>query len=302
MKKRVLITGATGFIGRHTLKPLIERGFEVHAVFHGLPLQMDSVTWHQSDLLKDGSAEALCSAVRATHLLHFAWIATPGEFWTSPENERWKNATIDLMRTFKKSGGSRAIIAGTCAEYDWTVAKETLPERAPLKPATLYGKAKNDTRIALEGFAEESGLSLGWGRIFFLYGPHEPPSKFVAYIVNELLAGRKALLSPCEQIRDFLYAADVGEAFSAFLDSPVSGAVNIASGKLVALKEIALEIGQQLGKEKFLSFGAREASPSEPLNLVANVGRLNEELGWTPRTTISEGLEQTIAWWRENRA
>ncbi|MBI2610894.1 NAD(P)-dependent oxidoreductase [Candidatus Kaiserbacteria bacterium] len=298
-KKRVLVTGATGFIGRHALQPLLERGFEVHAVYHESPADIN-VTWHKSDLLAEGAAEALCKDVRATHLLHFAWMATPGEFWSSPQNERWKTATIELVRAFQKHGGIRTVVAGSCAEYDWSSADKPLSEDAPRKPSTPYGEAKNDTRAALETFAKETSLSLGWGRIFFLYGPYEPPSKFVAYIINTLLAGERALLSPCKQIRDFLYVEDVADAFVTFLDTDTSGAVNIASGKPVALKDIALEIARQLGKEKLLSFGARGAPENEPPRLVADVSRLRDIVPWKKCTPLEKGIEETIAWWKAN--
>ncbi|MBI4093791.1 NAD(P)-dependent oxidoreductase [Candidatus Kaiserbacteria bacterium] len=300
MTKRVLVMGATGFIGRHALQPLIERGFEVHGVYHNKPLD-DGISWHQVDLFAAEAVEALCKEVNATHLLHFAWIATPGVFWTSPENDRWKAATIGLVRSFQKNGGTRVVAAGTCAEYDWSKADSPLGENAPCDPSTPYGKAKHETRIALEEFAKNAAMSFGWGRIFFLYGPHEPPSKFVAYIVSGLLARRKALLSHGEQERDFLYVQDVADAFAALLDSDVQGAVNIASGKPIKLKDLALEIALQLGMEDLLLFGAREAPGSEPPRLVANTTRLREEVGFVKYTTLQKGIEETIRWWQSQK-
>ncbi len=297
MIKRVLVTGATGFIGRHALQSLVDRGFEVHAVYHESPIDV-SVTWHKCDLLAGGAADELCKKVWATSLIHFAWIATPGEFWMSPQNKSWRDATIELVQAFQRYGGTRTVVAGSCAEYDWATADKPLSEDTPSKPVTPYGKAKHETRIALEALAKSTGMSLGWGRIFFLYGPYEPPSKFVAYIINELLAGRKALLSHGEQVRDFLHVQDVADAFCALLESDVRGAVNIASGEPVTLKEIAREIAVQLGKEELLSFGAKEASANEPPRLVADVTRLRKEVGWAKRIPLREGIEETIAWWK----
>lgn len=297
--RRVLVTGATGFIGRHALQPLIERGFEVHALCHKNPLDVN-VAFHKADLLSASGVEALCREVRATHLLHFAWIATPGEFWTSPLNEGWKDATIRLVRSFQKFGGVRAVVAGTCAEYG-PHADTPIKEDAPCNPSTIYGKAKHETRLALASFAKETGMSLGWGRIFFLYGPHEPESKFVAYIINQLLAGKKAFLSHGEQIRDFLYVQDVADAFDALLDSDVTGEVNIASGNRISLKEIALQIARELGKEDLLSFGAREAPQGEPPSLIADVTRLHTEVGWHERTSLRDGIKKTIHWWQADR-
>ena len=92
--KRVLVTGATGFVGRWTLPCLVDRGFEVHAVSRRAdPPPRDGVTWRRLDLL-DGAIEALVRQVRPTHLLHFAWETTPLEYWVSLDNLRWGLARI----------------------------------------------------------------------------------------------------------------------------------------------------------------------------------------------------------------
>src|SRR3989344_4974417 len=105
--KRVLVTGATGFIGRHTLQPLQKRGFEVHATYVTEPLASPDVQWHKADLMNEAGLKALCNEVRPTHLLHFAWYVNPKDYKISPENERWVPATLALMRAFSENGGER---------------------------------------------------------------------------------------------------------------------------------------------------------------------------------------------------
>ena len=88
--KRVLVTGASGFIGRQTLAPLVRHGFEVHAVArHASGATMDGVVWHEADLLGPATAETLVVTVRPTHLLHLAWISEHGRYWQCPENLDW---------------------------------------------------------------------------------------------------------------------------------------------------------------------------------------------------------------------
>src|SRR5882757_7966324 len=106
--KRVLLTGATGFIGRHALMPLLEGQYEVHAVHSSHPIQSDPrVIWHKADLLAEGVVGKICEDVQPTHLLHFAWYVSAQDYKTSKENERWKNATMALMHAFKKNDGIR---------------------------------------------------------------------------------------------------------------------------------------------------------------------------------------------------
>ena len=129
--RRVLLTGASGFIGRHVVPLLKSREFEVHAISRS-----------RADLLIPGVAAALVESIRPTHLLHLAWNAEPGRFWTAPDNLDWVAASLGLHRSFAALGGGRAVFAGSCAEYDWT--HSLLDEAAtPCAPATLYGIAKD---------------------------------------------------------------------------------------------------------------------------------------------------------------
>ena len=128
-KKRVLVTGAGGFIGRWSIEPLRAAGYEVHAVFSNKvrsprvdPAAAAAVPTraHRADLLEPQAIDSLIEAIRPTHLLHFAWIATPGLYWNSAENYRWLAASHHLLRSFHAGGGVRAVMAGSCAEYDWS--------------------------------------------------------------------------------------------------------------------------------------------------------------------------------------
>lgn len=299
--KRVLLTGASGFIGRHCVEPLLASGYEVHAVSsRDVEGSSPGVFRHRADLMDSERVAGLMDEVRPTHLLHLAWFAEPGKFWTSPENLRWVRASLGLLEEFERRGGERAVMAGTCAEYDWNYGY--CSERfTPLAPSTLYGSCKHALRIASSAFAEQVGLSAAWGRVFFLYGPHEHPARLVSSVVNAVLRDEAAPCSHGEQIRDFLHVADVADAFAALLDSDVSGAVNIASGRPVAIKDIVYEIGGKAGRRDLIRLGARPAPEDEPSLLVADVGRLRDEVGWIPEYDLDRGLEQTMNWWRTRK-
>jgi nucleoside-diphosphate-sugar epimerase len=296
--KRVLLTGATGLIGRHCLPTLLAQGYEVHTVStRAASAHLSGVHTHQADLLDQAQVTALLGSVQPSHLLHLAWYTQPGAYWTSLENIRWVQAGLGLLQLFAAHGGVRVVIAGSCAEYDWSYGYCT--ERiTPLQPATLYGKAKHALQLLEDAFAEQAQISAAWGRLFFVYGPHEYPERLVASVSRALLQGQPARCSHGNQIRDFLYVQDAADALVALLTTDVRGAVNIGSGAPIALKQIIYSIADMLGQRGLVQLGALPSPLNEPSLLVANVERLANEVVWRPTYDLEHGLEQTVHWWK----
>ena len=297
--KKVLLTGATGFIGRHCLASLSELGYEVHAITVDVPLEGSSgIHWHKVDLLDSAQLSALICGVRPTHLLHFAWYTAPGKYWTSAENLHWLQASLELLRGFVSCGGQRVVMAGTCAEYDWRYGYCS-EQVTPLLPATLYGVCKHSLQIMLDAFARQTGLSAAWGRIFFLYGPREHPDRLVPSVILTLLRDEPARCSHGNQIRDYLFVQDVSDALVTLLESDVSGPVNIASGIPIALKDIICRIAERLNRRDLIQLGALPTPANEPPLVVADVSRLHDEVGWRPKYDLDTGLNRTIEWWKK---
>jgi len=297
---KVLLTGATGFIGRACLGPLVERGFDVHAVASRAPRDCDPrATWHVEDLLAPAGPERIVEAVRPSHVLHFAWYAVPGKYWTAPENTEWMRATAGLASAFARAGGERFVGAGTCAEYDWS-GGHCDEWKTPLEPATPYGRAKHAAHLSVETAARDR-FSSAWGRIFFLYGPHEDPSRLVPGVIRSLLDGREALCTAGTQVRDFMHVQDVADAFVALLAGGVTGAVNIASGRPVRLADVVNAIAAQLNAAPLVRLGARPIPAGEPPSITAATSRLRDEVGWSGARDLARGLAETIEWWRGGR-
>ena len=298
--KKVLITGASGFIGRNCLNGLVRLGYEVNAVTVDPINEVDSVIrWHRANLLNVKEIKKLTAQVKATHLLHFAWYSEPKKYWNSEENFKWGKASQELLEGFYSNGGRRVVMAGTCAEYDWQYGN-CFEISTPILPKTIYGKCKHSLQVALENFSKETGLSSAWGRIFYLYGPNEHPKRLVSSVIISLLKGKPALCSHGSQIRDFLYVQDVASAFVALLESNTRGVLNIASGVPLTLKEVICKIGEKLGRQELIRFGSIVLLRDDPPILIADVKKLKEEVGWRPKFGIDKGLDQTIKWWKEN--
>ncbi len=295
--KRVIVTGATGFIGRGVLPLLQERGYEVHALGRSAADGSD-ITSHALDLLAPERVQAVVAAIGASHLLHLAWYAKPGLYWTSPCNLNWVAASLNLMRCFVEAGGRRAVVAGTCAEYEWGESR-LYETRSRCAPKTLYGAAKDGLRQVLEAYSQHADFSFAWGRIFYLYGPAEKSNRLVSDAIRQLLAGERFPTSAGYQKRDFLHVADVAEAFVALLGSDVRGVVNIGSGQAVPVRTILELIATEIGRADLIAFGEIPLPPGEPPVIEADTTRLNEEIAFSPRFSLEHGLKQTVDWWRD---
>lgn len=301
--KKVLMTGAAGFIGARCLPRLIERGYEVHAVTsRTVPAAMDTrITWHRCDLLDAAACARLAESVRPSHLLHLAWIAVPGKFWSSPDNLRWLAAGVHLADAFYRSGGQRALGSGTCAEYAWGTG-DCDEMATPLHPDTIYGRCKLALGLAFDAAAAVHGGRAAWARLFFPYGPGEPAERLIPAVIRSLLQGEPVDCTHGGQIRDFIYVDDVAAALIALLDSDAQGAFNIGTGTGMSLQDVIATITARLGRADLVRFGARQPPPGDPQRVVADIGRLKQQTGWQPAYSIDAGIDATIAAWRERLA
>jgi len=300
--KRVLVTGATGFIGRHSLARLQALGYEVHAVSgqRVSTIGREGIFWHQANLLALDKIEPLMAEVRPTHLLHFAWYVVPGKYWTASENLSWVTATVSLMQSFAEYGGQRVVMAGTCAEYDWKFdyCSELF---TPCRPATFYGVCKHSTQVLLDAWSAQSSISSAWGRIFFLYGPGEHPSRLVSSVIRSLLQDEPARCTHGKQVRDVMYVEDVAAAFVALLNSNIEGAVNIASGNPVRLKDVIRIAADLVGRRELVELGAIPASANEPAVLIADIDRLRGQVGFSHQHSLQDGISRMVEYMKTER-
>lgn len=299
--KKVLVTGADGFIGRYTLPMLIRAGFEVHALcWHEEPEQQNGIFWHRINLMRRQDVNDLLADIQVTHLLHLAWYTAHGKFWDAPENLDWVRASLGLLQCFAKYGGKRVVMAGSCAEYDWgdgLCSEQTTANN----PSTLYGKSKYELYEQSSAFCADNAISFAWGRVFFLYGPGESPARFVPAVINGLLNGESVPCSDGHQLRDFMHVSDVASAFSALVNSDLAGSVNIASGEAYTLKYIGERLMSHVGGKGQVDFGALPNRPDDPNVITAEVTRLQQDLNWLPSYSLDSGLADTVGWWKSKQ-
>jgi nucleoside-diphosphate-sugar epimerase len=293
--RRLLVTGASGFVGRQVLAELSTAEWDLHAARHTSSTSATTgIQWHSCDLRDPREAERLIDRVRPTHVLSLAWNAEHGSYWTAPDNEAWADGTIALARAAARHGGRRFVGAGTCAEYDWTALTTVCEEdRTPCRPNTIYGRAKLRAGEGIVSVARESGLSTAWGRLFFLYGPYEDPNRLVPAVARALRAGQRAKVTEGRQVRDFLHVADAARAFVALLTSDIDGAVNIGSGTGVSLRQVVEMLERASGRRDAVDFGAIPMRPDDPPQIVADITRL-KTTGWCQQISLEQGLGASV--------
>jgi nucleoside-diphosphate-sugar epimerase len=233
--KTVLLTGATGLIGKEATLPLQKLDFEVCTPSHS-----------EMDIFDAESISKYISKVKPNYLLHFAWF-TGKNYLIDEVNLKLKSASLDLLKIFQQNGGQRAVFAGTCFET--------------LDPKSLYAQCKDELRGEATKYAKQNGLSFGWGRIFYVLGHGEREPRLLPYIANTVRRGEKATINGGSLVRDYLYSRDIASAFADFLDGAQEGVADICSGEGIRIRDLALLIAGKLGHPDLLEFAQEQPHP-----------------------------------------
>jgi nucleoside-diphosphate-sugar epimerase len=289
---RVLLTGASGFLGRYALDSLRRQGIETVTLGRQRAPDSSFAKFIAADFLAAPDFAALVKESAATHLLHLAWYAEHGKYWTSPLNLRWVEATTRLVEAFCAAGGQRVVVAGSCAEYDWShgCCRE---DCTPLNPATVYGAAKDEARRLVLSECDKHDVSCAWGRVFLPFGKGEDSRRLIPSLIEVFRGKRPPFGVNASACRDFLHAADVAEGFITLLQTGASGAYNISSGQPVQLEMVVQELARLLDADPQAVLSLASERPGEPPLLVGENLKL-KSLGWQPQLSLAQGLERSV--------
>jgi len=237
------------------------------------------------DLLED-NIDPIVQEIAPELLIHLAWETSPNTFWDSPNNERWLEASKSLLKSFRMHGGSKIVVSGTCAEYDWQGSKALAETDAEL-PQSIYGQAK----LELLNFLRGQSVPYLWTRTFFQFGDEEPAGRLVSSAIDAISSGDEFLIRKPDDIRDYIYIDDVAKIIASLVVNGAEGVFNIGSGRGITMRELGQEIALALGRAELIKFQNQDENPSI---VIANTAKLEKALGGFRGTSLLNAINKTI--------
>jgi nucleoside-diphosphate-sugar epimerase len=310
---KIFITGGTGFVGSHLVRRSVQDGHEVHVL-----LRPSSRTWriddvlsrvkkHVADLADHEVLKKIMTEVRPDGIFHLATHNIYGAQNTQgSDNDIIKTnflGTVNLLQAAENIPYSCFVNTGSPAEYG--VRREPIPmkETDSCEPVHSYGATKCAATIFGHYFAKTRKKPIVTLRLFLPYGPFSDAKRLIPHAILSALQNRALNLGSAKTARDYVYIDDVIDAYMACLTKAQKheGEIfNIGGGRQYTLEDTARIILEKMGASIPVSWNTKPAAEWDSEFYEADITKAKEMLGWQPKYTFEEGIEKTIAWFREH--
>lgn len=277
--KKVLVTGATGFIGNYVINELLDKGYNVVATSRdktkaSFTKWFDKVKYIPFDLKSWQSDRDYYSFFENPDLLiHLAWEGLPNYKMPFHVEENLPSH-FRFLSNLIHYGLKDLTVAGTCFEYG--MQEGLLNEEMPAKPSNYYAIAKNSLREKLVQLQESQKFQLKWVRLFYMFGDGQNPNSLFSQLMGALERGDKVFnMSPGDQLRDFLEINKVAEYIVAIAEqNKVTGIINCCSGKPIEVKKFVIDLLREKDATIELNPGYYPYSDLEPRNFWGDTSKL----------------------------
>lgn len=298
---RVIITGASGPLGVVLIQECIRKNIEVLALVRPKSKKIADIPKHPLVQI------ILCDVAEILEVVdpekqnydacfHLAWSHTgdAGRHDPALQEENIRN-TLRVAAFAKKMNCKVFVGAGSQAEYG--IPSGILDEESVERPNTMYGVAKLAAGKLVMEYCRQNAMRCNWVRIFAVYGPYENDYIFTAYLIRKLLKKEKALLTPCEQIWDYLYCEDAARALRLVAEKAKESSVYcLGSGKGIPLYQYVLAIRNAVDRNIAIGIGEKPYNTNQIMHLEADISKLHNDVGFAPKIELEEGIQRTVMW------
>lgn len=302
---RVIITGASGPLGVVLIMECIKNNVEVLAVVRPKSQKKKDIPNHPLVQIAEADISEIETLLEQGYgkydvCFHLAWTHTGDEGRNDPVLQAENIVdTLKTVRLAQNMGCKVFVGAGSQAEYG--IVNSIITETTPTNPQTWYGIAKLAAGQLAMKYCSQNGIRCNWVRIFAVYGPYENNYILTAYVTQTLLRGEKPILTPCEQVWDYLYCEDAARALIKVGEcAPESGIYCLGSGHARTLREYVTAIRDAVGSDLPLGIGDKEYGSNQIMHLEADISKLQKDVGFYPRISFEEGICKTVQWYRNH--
>jgi nucleoside-diphosphate-sugar epimerase len=305
--KRILVTGAAGFLGAVLARRLLAEGHAVHTLFKSATAQWRlagverELHQHQVDLRDEAAVRRVVATIRPEVIYH---LATHGAYPSQTDADGIIQTNIlgtwNLLKALEHTDYEVFVNSGSSSEYGFK--EYAMRETDLLEPNSYYSVAKCAQTLLCQHVAKTEDRPITTFRLFSVYGPFEEPSRLIPTLIRRCLAGEDLTLVDPETARDFVYVDDVVEAYlcTEKLSQLHGEIINIGTGLQSPIKDVVELILQHTGASVVCHWGGMPARIWDAKTWVADCTKSTRLLGWRPTTTLSEGLARTIVWARQH--
>jgi nucleoside-diphosphate-sugar epimerase len=286
--KRVLVTGAGGFIGSHVMHELANRGVESYGLVRSTTSldRLRGLEPHASvricDLEDAGAVRRTLAEIQADTCIHCAWFVEPGKYLADVVGNLVSlDQSVRLVRHLVDQGCGRLVLSGTCLENAGA-------------SVTPYGSAKRALHVLGEGLREN--LAVVCAHIFYLFGPWERTERLVPTMIRSALANSRVAVTAGAQVLHYLHVADIASALCEIAASSVTGGIDVCAGRPIRMRELFDVVGRATGRPELIRVGERPYGPAEVFSAVGDPTPLGS-LGWKPTFSLETGIEDAVSWW-----
>ncbi len=306
---RVLLTGASGFIGSHLTKVLLAKKCEVCVLVQPeSDLRRISSVQHKiktifCDYQKIEEIEGEIKKYDPDICYHLGWWGASSIKFRNEARQIYENIEqgLKLVEAVGKTRCKKFIGLGSVLEYgDYPVP---VNEFQICSPKCVYGAGKLAFSILAERLCDLKNMKLVWFRLFWSYGPDDHENRLIPYVITSLLRKEEARLTMCEQWWDYIYVDDVTDVlFRAGVEPHFGGTFNLGSGTSQRLKDTVEFLRAVIDSNVPVGYGKRPYEENQIMHLRADVGKLRDALKWSPRVSLEDGLKRTVEWNKSRRA